>query len=136
MDQQKIGLFIARRRKELNLTQKELADKLGITDRAVSKWENGRCMPDLSLLQPLSRILRVGVNDLLSGELIPEEKVREKSERNIMNVADMAQLTYLGNILNLSIYLGVIFVFVTRMFKNLSRLRKMLLNFDRNSDKL
>ena len=51
MDQQKIGLFIARRRKELNLTQKELADKLGITDRAVSKWENGRCMPDLSLLQ-------------------------------------------------------------------------------------
>ena len=75
MDQQKIGLFIARRRKELNLTQKELADKLGITDRAVSKWENGRCMPDLSLLQPLSRILRVGVNDLLSGELIPEEKV-------------------------------------------------------------
>lgn len=98
MDQQKIGTFIARRRKELNLTQKELADKLGITDRAVSKWENGRCMPDLSLLQPLSRILRVGINDLLSGELVPEEKVREKSERNIVSVADMAQLTYLGNI--------------------------------------
>lgn len=78
MDQQKIGAFIARRRKELNLTQKELADKLGITDRAVSKWENGRCMPDLSLLQPLSRTLGIGVNDLLSGEIIPEEKVREK----------------------------------------------------------
>ena len=59
MDQQKIGAFIARRRKELNLTQKELADKLGITDRAVSKWENGRCMPDLSLLQPLSRTLKL-----------------------------------------------------------------------------
>lgn len=98
MDQQKIGAFIACRRKELNLTQKELADKLGITDRAVSKWENGRCMPDLSLLQPLSRILGVGVNDLLSGEIIPEEKVREKSERNIMNVADMASLKYLGSI--------------------------------------
>ena len=98
MDQQKIGVFIARRRKELNLTQKELADKLGITDRAVSKWENGRCMPDLSLLQPLSRILGVGVNDLLSGEIIPEEKVREKSERNIMNAADMASLKYLGSI--------------------------------------
>ena len=98
MDQQKIGAFIARRRKELNLTQKELADKLGITDRAVSKWENGRCMPDLSLLQPLSRTLGTGVNDLLSGEIIPEEKVREKSERNIMKVADLAQLTYLGNL--------------------------------------
>ena len=66
MNQEKTGAFIAKRRKELNLTQKELADKLGITDRAVSKWENGRCMPDLSLLQPLSRILKVSVNDLLS----------------------------------------------------------------------
>ena len=47
MNQEKTGAFIAKRRKELNLTQKELADKLGITDRAVSKWENGRCMPDL-----------------------------------------------------------------------------------------
>lgn len=98
MNQEKTGVFIAKRRKELNLTQKELADKLGITDRAVSKWETGRCMPDLSLLQPLSRILEVSVNDLLSGEIIPEEKVREKSERNIMNVADMARLTYLGSI--------------------------------------
>lgn len=66
MNQEKTGAFIAKRRKELNLTQKELADKLGITDRAVSKWETGRCMPDLSLLQPLSRILKVSVNDLLS----------------------------------------------------------------------
>ncbi len=66
MNQEKTGAFIAKRRKELNLTQKEMADKLGITDRAVSKWENGRCMPDLSLLQPLSRILKVSVNDLLS----------------------------------------------------------------------
>lgn len=69
MDQRKTGRFIAERRRELNLTQKDLADKLGITDRAVSKWENGRCMPDLSLLQPLSRILKVGVNDLLSGDI-------------------------------------------------------------------
>lgn len=50
MDQKMIGAFIARRRKELNMTQKELAEELGVTDRAVSKWENGRCMPDLSLI--------------------------------------------------------------------------------------
>lgn len=60
MDQYKIGKFIAERRKEQNMTQKELADRLGITDRAVSKWENGRCMPDLSLLQPLSKALDIG----------------------------------------------------------------------------
>lgn len=89
MDQQKIGTFIARRRKELNLTQKELADKLGITDRAVSKWENGRCMPDLSLLQPLSRTLGVGVNDLLSGEIISEKEYRKKSETNIISLVDL-----------------------------------------------
>ena len=98
MDQQKTGAFIAQKRKEKNLTQKQLADLLGITDRAVSKWENGRCMPDLSLLQPLGRALGVGVNDLLSGEIIPEEKVREKSERNIINVADLAQFTYLSDL--------------------------------------
>lgn len=65
MDQYKIGKFIAARRKEMKMTQKELAEQLGITDRAISKWENGRCMPDMSLLQPLSKALGVGVNDLL-----------------------------------------------------------------------
>ena len=94
MNQEKTGAFIAKRRKELNLTQKELAEKLGITelgitDRAVSKWENGRCMPDLSLLQPLSRILKVGVNDLLSGEIISEKEYRKKSETNIIGLVDL-----------------------------------------------
>lgn len=89
MDQQKPGAFIARRRKELNLTQKELADQLGITDRAVSKWENGRSMPDLSLLQPLSRILGVGINDLLSGEIIAENEYRKTSETNIISLVDL-----------------------------------------------
>ena len=89
MNQEKTGAFIAKRRKELNLTQKELAEKLGITDRAVSKWENGRCMPDLSLLQPLSRILKIGVNDLLSGEIISEREYRKKSETNIIGLVDL-----------------------------------------------
>ena len=92
MNQEKTGAFIAKRRKELNLTQKELAEKLGITDRAVSKWENGRCMPDLSLLQPLSRILKVSVNDLLSGEIISEEEYRKKSESNLISIVDLNML--------------------------------------------
>ena len=94
MDQNKIGKFIAERRKSLNMTQKELAGKLGVTDRAVSKWENGRCMPDLALLQPLSRNLKVGVNDLLSGEKVSEKELRKKSEENLVT---MAKLNYLNS---------------------------------------
>lgn len=92
MDQNKIGKFIAERRKILGMTQKELAAKLGITDRAVSKWENGRCMPDMSLLLPLSRCLSVDVNDLLSGEIITEQNRREKSEENIVKLAEINYL--------------------------------------------
>ena len=96
MDQKQVGEFIARRRKELKMTQKELAQKLGVTDRAVSKWENGRCMPDLSLIQPLSRSLEVGVNDLLSGEIIPEKQYRKKSEDNIIRIAELkSRLDYM-----------------------------------------
>lgn len=94
MDQNKIGKFIAERRKGLNMTQKDLAEKLGVTDRAVSKWETGRCMPDLSLLQPLSRNLKVGVNDLLSGEKVSEKELRKKSEENLVI---MAKLNYLNS---------------------------------------
>ena len=89
MDQKQTGRFIAERRRELGLTQKELAEKLGITDRAVSKWENGRCMPDLSLLRPLSAILKVGIIDLLSGEIISERDYRRKSEENLISMADL-----------------------------------------------
>ena len=88
MDQNKIGRFIALRRKELNMTQKELAGKLGVTDRAVSKWETGRCMPDLSLLLPLSKSLKIGVNDLLSGEFVSEKELRRKCEENLIQIAE------------------------------------------------
>ena len=64
MNQIKIGKFIAELRKEKEMTQKELADKLGVTDRAVSKWENGRGMPDVSLLRKISEILEITVNEL------------------------------------------------------------------------
>lgn len=92
MNPEKCGKFICERRKDLHMTQKELAEKLGITDRAISKWENGRCMPDLSLLQPLSRILQVGINDLLSGEIIKEKEYRKKSEANLISLTDLNRL--------------------------------------------
>lgn len=85
MDQIKIGKFIAALRKEQNMTQRELADLLGITDRAVSKWENGRGLPELSLLKPLCDILSVSINELLSGERIEQELLNEKAEETIIN---------------------------------------------------
>lgn len=72
MNQEKVGKFIAKCRKEKEMTQQELADRLGITDKAVSKWENGRCMPDISFLEPLSTILEVEISEILKGERIKE----------------------------------------------------------------
>ena len=73
MDQVKIGKFIAECRKKENMTQMQLAEKLGITDRAVSKWETGRAMPDSSIMLELCGILGINVNDILSGEVVTME---------------------------------------------------------------
>ena len=84
MDQIKIGKFIAQLRKEKNLTQNELAQKLSITDRAISKWENGRGLPELGLLLPLCEVLEVSVNELLSGERLQIEVYQQKLEENVV----------------------------------------------------
>ena len=80
MNQIKIGNFIAKKRKEHNLTQKQLADKLSISDKAISKWENGRCMPDVAVMLDLCNVLNITVNDLLNGEVVIMENYKEKSE--------------------------------------------------------
>lgn len=86
MDQLKIGKFIAVRRKEQNLTQAQLAERLGITDRAVSKWERGLALPDVSAMPDLCRILDITVNDLLSGEIIAMDNYTKELERNLLEV--------------------------------------------------
>ena len=88
MNQEKIGKFIAELRKEKKMTQIDLANKLGITDRAISKWENGRGMPDLSLLTPLCEILDVSINELLSGSRLDKKDYQEKLEKNIIDAID------------------------------------------------
>ena len=79
MNQEKIGQFIATCRKQKKLTQAQLAEELGVTDRSVSNWENGKCMPDYSLLIPLSKELNISVNELISGEKLNETNYEEKS---------------------------------------------------------
>ncbi|MDE6749417.1 MAG: helix-turn-helix domain-containing protein [Lachnospiraceae bacterium] len=86
MDQVKIGRFIAERRKEANLTQMQLAEKLNITNRAVSKWETGKAMPDTSLMLDLCNILKISVNDLLSGEVVSMENYNKQLEQNLLEM--------------------------------------------------
>lgn len=88
MNQEKIGKFIAYCRKEKNMTQEELAQKLHLTDKAISKWENGRCLTDLSILEPLSKTLDVSINEILSGEKIKEEELKDHTDKNIIDVVN------------------------------------------------
>ena len=88
MNQEKIGKFISVCRKNKGLTQEGVAEKLGVSKNAVSKWERGICLMDMSLLKPLCSLLNISVNELLSGEKIKEEKLPEKFEENIVNTIE------------------------------------------------
>ena len=88
MDAKKIGKFIAYNRKQKGLTQEQLGEKLGVTNKTVSRWENGNYMPDLSLLTPLSKELGITLNELLAGEKLAEEKLAESAEKNLMGTID------------------------------------------------
>lgn len=86
MDQIKIGKFIAACRKKKNLTQMQLAEKLNITDRAVSKWERGKAMPDSSIMLALCDVLNISVNDLLCGEVVTVENYNRELENNLLEM--------------------------------------------------
>ena len=88
MNQEKIGKFIAECRKQRKMTQSELGEKLGVTEKSISNWENGRNMPDLSLFRPLCNELNISLNDLMSGEKVKEKEYQEKLEENIINTID------------------------------------------------
>lgn len=83
MDQEKIGKFIASLRKEHSMTQKELAQRLGVSDKTVSKWETGRGLPEISIMQSLCEILEISINELLSGDRLDVSSYREKAEENL-----------------------------------------------------
>lgn len=137
MDQKRIGAFIAQCRKEKNLTQMQLAETLGITNQAVSKWENGRGMPDVSLLQPLCDVLGISLNELFSGEHISAEEYKGKAEENISKLFKEKQIANFRPVKNVfSICANVtLFVAVTELaiglvgnFFNSTILKAMLIN--------
>lgn len=93
MDNIKIGKLIAKCRKEKNLTQKELAESLGVTDKSVSKWENGICLPDVSLYKELCSLLGITLNEFFAGEKITNEKYKEVADENLYNALENSVFT-------------------------------------------
>jgi len=107
MDQIKIGSFISLKRKEKKITQKELSEKLNITDRAISKWENGICLPDVGTIPELCRILGITINDLLSGEVVDMKDNEKKLEENLLQMTKLKEERD-KELLILEIFIGVI----------------------------
>jgi len=112
MNQEKIGKFILELRKEKNMTQQELADKIGVTDRAISKWENGRGLPDLSLMKPLCEELGISINELISGEKINKKEYQEKFEENVLNTINYTDKKINRMKLVFKIIIGIILLFM------------------------
>ena len=107
MDQIQIGKFIAEKRREQGITQMQLAEKLGITDRAVSKWETGRSLPDASLMLDLCNVLKITVNELLCGEELSMESYNEKAEQALVEMVKQKEEAD-RRLLKMEIVIGVL----------------------------
>ena len=112
MDLGKIGKFIAFNRKNKGLTQEQLAEKLGVTNKTVSRWETGKYMPDLSLLKPLSEELEITLNELLSGEKLEKEKIIESTEKSLVNTIDYTNKEIKKTKKTFTIILTAIIIFI------------------------
>lgn len=111
MDLNKIGKFISICRKEKKLTQEQLAEKLDISDRAISKWERGLCLPDASIMISLCEILDINVNELLSGEKVDKKNYDEQAEKNLIEFAKIKEESD-SQLLSLEIVIGFLGVFI------------------------
>lgn len=117
MDQGKIGKFIAFCRKEKNMTQQELANRLNVTDRAVGNWENGRRLPDYSILPNLCNELGISINELFAGEYIKAKELKKKSENNLLNAINLNRISnkrYKRVLLIFIILIGLLSIFPGR----------------------
>jgi transcriptional regulator with XRE-family HTH domain len=115
MNQEKIGKFIAEKRKEKKLTQAELAERLGVSDRSISNWENGKNMPDLSLFKPLCDELDISLNNFLSGEVVKEKEYFTKFEENIINTIDYSnkKIENKNNLIGLILIIFGVLILIT-----------------------
>ena len=91
MNQTAIGSYIAKKRREKNLTQEQLAEKLGVSNKTISKWENGKCMPDYSIIEQLCKELSVTLSELMDGEDAAEDSVRVYDDEQILDLLRRTQ---------------------------------------------
>lgn len=112
MDNKRTGQFIAQRRKSLNLTQKQLAEKLNVTDKAVSKWETGKGSPDISLLSVIANVLNVTVVELLNGEYSEKSSVQEQTEKIIIEALQKAKIVQIKTVITIFSILLILFTLV------------------------
>lgn len=116
MNQKKIGEFIAECRKAKKLTQSELAESLGVTEKSISNWENGRNMPDLSLFKPLCAEFDITINELMNGEKLTKENNQANLDENIIKLTELAQLKSIRNGI-----MGMLILFVILLIISLSK---------------
>lgn len=140
MDLIKIGKYIAEKRKALGLTQKQLAEQLGMSDKSVSKWERGICLPDVSVYMELCGILGISMNEFLAGEDISKENIVKISEDNLIQVAkdSKAKQKNLKVIIAVMVLITVLTVSVlgSMIFRRLSQPRNYMMPVDRNSTEM
>ena len=133
MDQIRIGKFIQEKRKSKKMTQSELAEKLNVTDRAISKWENGICLPDVSNIQALCKILDISINDLFSGEVVDmkdNEKVLEKHLLEAVKQKEESDKRLLATEIVIGVLMSVVFfalIFIASLLKMEDWLRIVLI---------
>ena len=134
MDQIKIGKFIAECRKKAGMTQMQLAEKLGVTDRAVSKWETGKSLPDAAIMLDLCAMLHITVNDLLTGEVVSMEDQNKMMEKNLIDAvaakeaADKRMLTFEWVIAGLSLIIILVPAIVAK-FLPIEEWKQVLIAF-------
>ena len=137
MDLVKIGKYIADKRKALGLTQKQLAEQLGMSDKSVSKWERGICLPDVSVYMELCKILGISINEFLAGEDISDENLVKISEDNLIQVTkdSKARQKSLKVIIAVMLLITVLTVSVlgSMIFRSLRQPRNYIMPIDRNS---
>ena len=118
MNQEKIGKFIAELRKEKNMTQEQFAEKLGVSNKSISRWENGVTMPDYSLLNDICRLLDININELMSGEKIEKENYIIKAEENF--IALKRKVDRVCNLINIAkkiIYIAILIGIIIIIFQ-------------------
>lgn len=140
MDQEKIGKFISKLRKENNMTQEKLAEELNVSVKTISRWENGKNMPDLSLFKPLCELFNITFNDLMSGEIVKKNEYNTKLEENIINlsISDNKKIKLLKYII-FSILLVLLLITLYGVINNtyvMEYVDNSLLNCDINDNNL